>query len=141
MTFTFDKNAKEALKFTKKSKKYSAGDGTWRYNEAFLLMYLGQFKEAIIVYRKICNTSYLNEEDTLRQVYKFNEELYISDNSQLQSLYIIGYLKYKKENNYPAALDYFDTFIQNINGHTKFKLLKSKAQSYKSELERLMQLK
>ena len=55
--FLHKSNPEEALKYVYLARDLAKSDGTWRYNEGFLLMYMEKFDEALKVYRKIVNTS------------------------------------------------------------------------------------
>jgi hypothetical protein len=111
-----------ALSTVRKAKKCSGNDGTWRYNEAFLLMYLGKFDDALVIYKDITRINFLNEDRVLGEILNFNKNM-IAQNSQFyQSYFILGYLFYKKVGNFPEAFNYFDQFVTNCKG-SKFKIL------------------
>ena len=52
--------------------------------------------------------------------------------------FVLGYLKYKKDSNYPEAYDYFEKFLSKANN--KYDFLIEKAKSYKVELEQKMKI-
>jgi tetratricopeptide (TPR) repeat protein len=94
--FSIDSNPLQALNTIRRAQKNAGMDGTWRYNEAFLLMHLGQFDNALVLYRAISRYHYENEEITLAEVYKFNEEHLQQHAENFYSHFIIGYLQFKK---------------------------------------------
>ena len=49
--FLVEANPEKALQTTQKARQYAGRDGTWRYNRAFLLMYLGDFDDARLCLR------------------------------------------------------------------------------------------
>lgn len=141
--FVNDQNPTESLKTVCIAKKYAGNDGTWRYNEGFLLMYLEKFNEALKIYKKISEKSYPNEDITLDEVFNFNENFLKEHSQKIQSYFIIGYLKYKKVLNYPEALKYFGLFLEKVNETSddlKWNILSERARSYKNELEQKMNL-
>lgn len=103
-------------------------------------MYMEKFDNALKVYKKIVNTSYIGEENTLVEIYKFNEDFLEKHPEKIQSYFIIGYLKYKKESNYPDGLEYFEKFISASDSQDKYSLLRKKAEEYQGELKRIMKL-
>jgi tetratricopeptide (TPR) repeat protein len=109
--FSIDNNPFEALNTIRRSQKTAGVDGTWRYNEAFLLMHLEQFDKALALYREISKYQYEGEEVTLSEVYKFNEEHLQQHPEKIQSHFIIGYLKFKKSGNLGEALDFLEAFL------------------------------
>lgn len=131
---------KKALSTINRAKSYSREDGTWRYSQAFLLMHLEDFDKGVMAYDKIIKNSYYGEPYTLYQVYEFNRKFLENNPSHLQSLFIIGYLKYKKEKNYPEALGYFEKFKKDAIGKDKFNYLIKKCESCLVELNTYMKL-
>lgn len=63
-----------------------------------------------------------------------------SNSEHIQSYFIIGFLKYKKSNNYPEAYDYLNTFITKSNHDTKYFWLTIKAKNLIIELKKKMDL-
>lgn len=138
--FSYKNNPSEALKWVYRARELAKDDGTWRYNEGFLLMYMEKFEEALRVYEKIASTSFINEQNILIEIYAFNDELLKKEPSKVQSYFIIGFLKYKKESNYPGAWDYLDKFLLKSESDSKYRILRERAQTYKEELKKLMDL-
>ena len=138
--FLHKNDPSESLNCVYKAKKFAKSDGTWRYNEGFLLMYMERFEEALKVYETIATTSFIAEHNILIEIYKFNEDFLKKDPKRIQSYFIIGFLKYKKDSNYPDALDYFERFISASKSQDKYRILSDKAEIYREELKKLMNL-
>lgn len=136
--FCNENNSEKALNTIYESKKLAKNDGTWRYSEGFLLMYLEKYDKAVKVYKKIIENSYPGEESILKEVYIFNEKILENNPEKIQLYFILGYLKYKKDSNYPEAYDYFEKFLSKANN--KYDFLIEKAKSYKAELEQKMKI-
>lgn len=138
--FLDERNPVKALNTLKMAKQHSNNDGTWRYNEAFLLMYLEKFDEAIKLYNAIEKKTFKEEHTILAQVFMFNNSQIKVDPKFYQSWFILGFLKLKKEKNYPEALEYFDIFLQNAEGIRKYKPLIESARNHKNFLMKEMNL-
>ena len=138
--FSYRNNPGESLKCVYRARELANSDGTWRYNEGFLLMYMERFDEALKVYYKITETYYIDEENTLIEIYKFNEEFLKTHPEKIQSYFIIGFLKYKKDLNYPDALEYLERFISESASQDKYRILRDKAEEYERELKKIMSL-
>ena len=138
--FSYKNNPEESLKCVYQASGLASSDGTWRYNEGFLLMYMDRFDEALKIYYKIVDTSYIDEENTLIEIYEFNEEFLRRHPEKIQSYFIIGFLKYKKESNYPDALEYLERFISASASQDKYRILRYKAEEYQEELKKIMNL-
>lgn len=136
--FYYENNPEKALNTIYESKKLAKNNGVWRYSEGFLLMYLEKYDKAVKIYKKIIENSYPNEELTLKEVYIFNEKILENNPEKIQLYFILGYLKYKKDSNYPEAYDYFEKFLSKANN--KYDFLIEKAKSYKAELEQKMKI-
>jgi hypothetical protein len=133
-------NPKAALESVRKAQKYANVDNTWRYNEGFLLMNLEDFENAYRTYKKISEVSYPAENYTLNEIIAFNENYVKANPSYCQSYFILGYLHYKKKQNYPAALLNFEEFIK-YSSHSKYEFLNKRVNTYIAELNLRMGLK
>ena len=136
--FCNENNSEKALNTIYESKKLAKNDGTWRYSEGFLLMYLEKYDKAVKVYKKIIENSYPGEESTLKEVYIFIENILKNNPDKIQLYFVLGYLKYRKDSNYPEAYDYFEKFLSKANNNYDFLIVKVK--SYKAELEHKMKI-
>lgn len=138
--FLYEHNPTRALQTINLAASFSGRNGTWRYSKGFLLMYLEKFDRALSVYHEIVRNSFEGEEGILSQVYDFNAQLIQREPEKIQSYFILGFLKYKKEQNYPEALEYFQSFLDGAQSEDKFRSLINVAHSYKKQLESVMQL-
>jgi tetratricopeptide (TPR) repeat protein len=138
--FSHKHNPDESLKCVYRAKDLAGSDGTWRYNEGFLLMYMERFNDALKVYYKIAETSYIGEENILVEIYRFNETFLEKHPDKIQSYFIMGFLKYKKELNYPGGLEYLEKFISASVSDGKYRILNDKAKEYQGELKKIMNL-
>jgi tetratricopeptide (TPR) repeat protein len=139
--FTNDNNPEKAINSVEKAMLIAPDEeGTWRYNKAFLLMYQEKFDEALKIYNIISKTNFNGEDKIINGIIKFNENFIKINPDKIQSLFIIGYLKLKKESNYPEALKYFEEFLAKAKEGKKYDLLTKKAYKYKIELEKKMNL-
>lgn len=141
LEFTHKGNPNSALQSVYLAKKYSLPDDwTWKYSEAFLKMYLGEYETALKIYDTIFKSSYVSEEFVLEQVLSFNLQQANKIPSLVESFFILGILTYKKNHNLPVALEYFDKFLKRVGKNKKYHLLKSEAKKYIKEIEGQMQL-
>lgn len=133
--FANERNPTKALGTINAIASFAGRDGTWRYSKGFLLMYLERFEKALSVYREITRHSYEGEDEILRQVYDFNVARLKIEPEKTQSLFILGFLKYKKDRNRKEALRYFEEFLAKAQKQASFEYLVKEAQRYKQELE------
>lgn len=140
LQFCYRKDAQGALLSVRKAKKLAETDGTWRFNEAFLLMYLKKFEEALLIYSEIERISFPNEDRILSEVLEFNKTQIKKEPKFFQSYYILGFLYYKKIGNYPEAFGYFEHLVTFCKDQ-RYKLLIEKANEYLEELNLRMNLK
>jgi len=139
--FSSKNNPDESLKCVYRARDLATrNDGTWRYNEGFLLIYMERFTESLKVYHRIVNTSFVGEENRLVEIYRFNEDFLKAHPEKIQSCFIIGFLKYKKEQNYPVALEYLEKFISKNISQDKYRVLREKAEVYQKEIKKKMDL-
>lgn len=136
--FLHDKNPQKSLQTISRAKSYSLGDGTWKYSKGFLLMHLEKFNEGYIVYEKIANNSFVDEDDRVNQVIKFNEDYLLQHPEHIQSFFINAYLELKKKNNLPRAYDFFEKFMKEAEGQPKYKFLIDKSKLYFLEIKTQM---
>lgn len=128
-----------ALESVRKAKDMATiKDGAWRYNKAFLMAYRGKYPEALKVYKQIINprNSYEGEEYILNQVYEFNEKYILNNPDKPWPHFIIGYLKYKKENIEVEAYESFEKFIKEAHGKPEFKEFLEVAEECAAEIKK-----
>jgi tetratricopeptide (TPR) repeat protein len=137
--FSIYQAPKKSLETTCKARKHAKNDGTWRYNEAFLLINLGKYEEALKIYRKICERTFINEPVVLNDVLNFNIGLIKSNPDYSESHFILGYLFYKKMNNIPQAYLHFENF-KKAKRSKELIFLDKHVDSYLVELKQWMSL-
>jgi len=130
--FSEDKNVSEALRSLKKAKRYAKNNYEWRYNEAFLYFWKSDYPTALRLCKKIRNSNYLAEKNTLTEVRKFNLDILQRDETKSQLYFWIGYLSYFKENNLKNALQDFEKFEKLSNN---IQVLKQKSSAYLIEIK------
>lgn len=138
--FVYDNDPEEAIRSCHKAKKCAKNNGTWRYNLGFLLMYLEQFDKALEVYYEIENNSYDGEEFSLSQVYNFNLSFIENNPDKIQSYFILGFLKLKKDGNYPESLELFTMFIKSAKDQKKYERLIELSNNYLKDIKKNMGL-
>jgi len=137
--FKFDRDPIKSLRSINKAAKYSKTTFEWRYSKAFLFFWLERYEKAIKVCKEISQQIYRGEENTLEEVERFVLDVLKEHPEKVQLYFWIGYLNYKKKNNLPRALEYFEKFESNANNSMDFLLKRSK--SYIREIEMKMGLK
>lgn len=138
--FKIKNDPRQALNIVRKAKKNAGVDGTWRYNEAFLLMYLEKFDEALTLYNEIVRIEFPGEDRILSEVLDFNKSMIVNNTKFYQSYFILGFLYLKKKANYPEAFNYFDQFI-NFCKDKRFRLLLEVSTTYFNEIKSFMKIK
>jgi tetratricopeptide (TPR) repeat protein len=108
--FLYRGDPAEAMESIKKAKRYVRGTGEWRYSQAFLQLWLGRYPDAIKTLDKIVSCSYSHENITACEVEDFNLKLLKQGKFKGQLYFWLGFLNYKKKNNLPQSLEYFEKF-------------------------------
>lgn len=135
IAFSWDNNSKKSLTILKKCHGFT--DPTWRYNEAFLHFWLGNYPSAIKQCEKIKKHS--NDYAVSQEVVQFNENLLMSDNSKGALYFWLGFNYFYKQNNLPLALKNFELFEQNAD--STMASLKQKSSPWLVEIKRQMNIK
>ena len=138
--FLLENDPEKALKTIYDARAHSKDNSTWRYSEVFLLMYLERFEQGLRSLKKITTSSFKREEITLLDVNSFIKRQLKKEPDKFQLYFLLGYLKYRKEMNYPEAYGYFEEFKKHADTN-KHKCLLQKANAYLKELEHKMSLK
>lgn len=133
-----ERNLTKALQTAYQAKSVAGKNGTWRYSVGFLLLNMGKTQKALEIYKQIETRRYEGEESTLDQVFHFDHDILKEDPYNVESLFIIGFLEYKKRGNYPQAHVYLSRAIESGSDHSRYDLLVKNAQEYLSEVENLM---
>jgi tetratricopeptide (TPR) repeat protein len=138
--FQIDKDPKAALKSIKSAKKHAKTTSEWRYSDAFLKFWIDDYSGAIKACEKINNTSYRREEYTIAEIEIFNLNLLKDTNLNKPQLYFwLGYVNYKKKNNLPKSLEYFEEFEKKST--PQMLILKQKSGPYLGEIRKAMEIK
>ncbi len=138
LDFLVDKNPDEAIKSIEKAKRYTQNTFEWRYSEAFLYFWKGNYPKALKICQAIKKQAYQNEEMTLSEVREFNLNLLQNEEPKVQLYFWIGYLAYFKEKNIGNALQDFEKFEELAN--TSMETLKQKSSSYLVDIKRQMKI-
>ena len=128
-----------ALEIIEKASTISNGNGTWRYSKLYLLIKIGDFKQALIILNDILENDFDEEDQVIQQVISFNNNCKIEDPSHIQSDFIIGCLLYKKANLPIVSYEYLETFID--AAPDSYMELKNQANEYIQEINKIIKLK
>lgn len=120
--------------------KFSGNNGTWRYNKAFLLLYLNRYPEALKLYSEIENINYKDEEMTLTQVIYFNENRIKSVPYDFRSNFVLGFVYLRKKNNPAHALEYFESIEREYSNIHDLKDLIKRVKGYLIEIRRSIKI-
>ena len=131
-SFSWENDPKKSLSVLKKC--HDVADPTWRYNEAFIHLWLEQYPSAWKQCEKIKKLNYSNEPDISRQVTEFNEKLLQTITDKPVLYFWLGFNYYFKQENLPFALQNFETFIQKADD--SMILLIQKASSWLVDIKR-----
>lgn len=139
--FVLDDDPDKSITTCYQAKNFAKGNGTWKYNLAFLLMHKNRFGEALSWYDDIIKNTFDGEEITLSAVFQFNAELLNQNPMHIESYFIIGILKYYKSNNYPEAYEYLNNFINNAKGESKYEKLLKRTEKLINEVKKRLSIK
>lgn len=132
--FSWESDPKKSLSVLKKC--HTNNDPTWRYNEAFLHFWLGNYPSALKQCEKI--KKYANDFFISQEVIDFNEAILANDNSKFALYFWLGFNYYYKQNNLPLALKSFELFEKQAD--TSALSLKQKSSPWLVEIKRQMNL-
>ncbi len=117
--FSIDNNPREALLSTRRAEFLGGYDSTWKYNKTFLLLWQSNYLDALKMCKHLSRHSFDGEENTLREVFEFNEALIKNGTAKPEIYFWLGFLHYKKKNNIPQALYYLEEFEKQADGTMK----------------------
>ncbi len=129
LKFEVNRNTGQALNMFDKAKKY-AYNYLWAYNKAFILFYLRNFKDALIIHQSIENKTFEGEENAIKDCIEYDQKIYEQEPDKPQFLYVIGYLYYKKLSNPIMALEFFEKFLEEVQNKRNYGMLTKKARYY-----------
>ena len=110
IAFSWENDPKKSLSIIKRCHHFN--DPTWRYNEAFLHFWLGNYVSAWKQCEKIKNQNYPNELFVSHEVTQFNEKLLNSSTEKSVLYFWLGFNYYFKQHNLNFALTNLETFMQ-----------------------------
>ncbi len=137
VAFSWENDPKKSLIITKKCHGFNYPE--WKYNEAFLYFWLGNYPSALKQCEKIKTQNYPNELTTSLEVTTFNESIIANDPSRPALYFWIGYNYYYKQDNLPLALKYFELFERNAT--QQMSKMKQKSTAWLIEIKRKMEIK
>lgn len=132
ISFSWKNDPQKSLVALKKCR--SVADPTWRYNEAFIRFWLGQYPTAWKQCEKIRQQNYQNDLDVSRQCTEFNERLLQSITNRPSLYFWLGFNYYFKQDNLPRALQCFEKFIETADA--SMNLLTQKANAWLVDIKK-----
>lgn len=135
------KDVKKAIKLLKSAEIFSNGNYTWLYNKAFIYMYIEKYDKGLKCYHEIEKINFLNDYNTIEQCIKYNEDVLNIEPTKYQCLFILGFLYYKKLNNYPKSFDNYDLFCKKVKGNPKYQILYYEAENTLKEIKKVIKIK
>lgn len=135
IAFVWEDDPQKALAAIKKCRKNP--DTTWRYNEAFLRFWLGQYPSAWKQCEKIKKQEYSNEADISKDIIQFNENLLMTVEKPVLYFWL-GFNYYFKQKNLPMALKNFEKFESKADASMSF--LDQKTKSWIVEIKKQMNI-
>lgn len=135
--FNWENDPKKSLIITKKCHGFNFPE--WRYNEAFLYFWLGNYPSALKQCEKIKKQKYQNEIVTSMEVTLFNENILTVDKTKPVLYFWLGYNYYYKQENLPLALKNFELFEQSAT--PEMIIMKQKSSAWLVEIKRKMEIK
>jgi hypothetical protein len=132
VAFSWENEPKKALGILKKC--HNISDPTWRYNEAFLHFWLGQYPSAWKQCEKIKKQNYPNDFDVSRQCTDFNENLTKTVTDKPVLYFWLGFNYYFKQNNLSLALQPLETFVERSD--ESMGLLTQKANGWLTDIKK-----
>ncbi len=135
IAFCWENDAKKSLNALKECHKTT--DPLWRYNDAFLRFWLGQYPSAWKQCEKIKKQNYLIERAISQEVTEFNEKLIRDGQSKPVLRFWLAFNYYFKQDNSPQALPHLEYFLNNTDANDKkIMFLRQKASGWLSEVNR-----
>ena len=103
-------------------------------------MYVGKFEKGFNDYKKLTTISFQTEKNIVEECIDFNKQLIEQEQDKKQTLFVLGFLYYKKVGNYPLALDYFERFEIETKGNGEYEYLLKRSATYIGELKKEMEI-
>lgn len=137
MAFSWENDAPKSLSITKQCHGFNEPE--WRYNEAFLHFWLGNYPSAWKQCEKLKNQNYPNDFATSVEVTQFNEALISSGVNKPILYFWLGYNYYFRQGNLPMALKNLEIFEKSADA--SMANMKQKSVSWISEIKQKMSIK
>lgn len=135
IAFCWENDPQKALGAIQKCRDVS--DPLWRYNDAFLRFWLGQYPSALKQCEKITKQNHPTEFAISQEVTSFNEGLFKNNNGKPALYFWLGFNYLRKQNNLPLALQNLEQFINDTNpSDVKLAQLRQKAEGWLVEIKR-----
>jgi|GEM_PF-1961844 len=139
--FARRRNVDTAMRYVHKARDLaSPDDGSWRYSEAFLLMFKQKYREAWKVYEYILQNPYPHEEYTVQQVIDFNEGMLVNYPKFYESHFILGLVKGCKMGDLRTGLDHMRTFLDGVGKSPRYQVLRIEAAKLRDSFQDDLQL-
>ena len=136
VAFSWDNDPKQALVITKKCHGFNMPE--WRYNQAFLHFWIGNYPSAWKWCEKIKTQNYPGEIATSQEVTQFNEKL--PTLTEKPVLYFwLGFNYFVKQKNMPMALKNLELFEEKSD--VSMRNLKDKSSVWLMEIRKEMNLR
>jgi len=134
-------DVKASLRSINKAEKLPEArfDNTWRYNKAFIFLFLGKYKQAATQYRHIAKNTFDGELLTVSELKTFNLKMLSSENF-IPSGFVLGFLEYQKEDNFPLALNYLEGFLEYASTKSDLDPLIELASLYLGDIKKQMRI-
>ncbi len=138
MDFQVDNDAPKALVCMKNAIKHRGDDETVFYNLAFLQLWTGNYAEALRSCDRIASAKNPNDMFAVRQAQDFNADLLKQGKFRNQLYFWVGFLSYKKDENFPQAFEHLEQFI--LRATPDMNILVPRAQAYLDEIKKGMSI-
>ncbi|MDP1884216.1 MAG: hypothetical protein Q8L10_02505 [Candidatus Moranbacteria bacterium] len=132
IAFSWENDPKKALSICKECHGFN--EPTWRYNEAFLHFWLGNYPTAWKQCEKIKRQNYPSEVIISQEITQFNESL-VSKVEKPVLYFWLGFNYYYKQGNLPLAFKNFEIFLQKADD-AGMNNLKQKASGWTAEIKK-----
>ncbi|MFC1638518.1 tetratricopeptide repeat protein, partial [Patescibacteria group bacterium] len=126
-------DVKQSLRTIRKAGSCANGDYTWKYNEAFILFWLGGYKDALRSCRVLNKKSFDGEDQVISDVISFTNKM-VKKSNKPQLYYWLGFVSYKKSGRLSLADGYFQKLIDNADDSMDGLVERSK--TYLSEIKK-----
>lgn len=138
LQFDVSKNTGKAIDQFEKAGKTAGTNLIWQYNIAFIYAYERRFPEALNLYDQILRKNSDFEHLIIDQCIKYQEGILKKESDKYQFSFFIGLLTYKKVQNLPLSLQWFEEFVVKANNERHFGVLVKRAKAYIQSIKQEM---